>query len=137
MIAEAASVTTPCLRSCHCCGLLQTLPTTSTDLIAVCRRCHTPLRHRNPARNRWTAALALSALMFYIPALLLPLLRIERLGHAREDSLLAGITALWGQGYWLIGTVILLFSVVLPPLKLVALWFIIWWKCWGVGGCWM
>jgi paraquat-inducible protein A len=60
--------------------------------------------------------------MFYIPALWLPLLRIERLGHAHEDSLLSGVTALWGQGYWLIGTVILLFSVVLPPLKLVALW---------------
>ncbi len=54
--------------------------------------------------------------------MLLPLLRIDRLGHTHEDSLLSGVTALWAQGYWFIGVVIFLFSVVLPPLKLAALW---------------
>jgi paraquat-inducible protein A len=65
--------------------------------------------------------LALSALALYPAAMLLPLLRIEKLGHLREDSLVSGIVTLWGQGYWLVGTVVFLFSVLLPPLKLAAL----------------
>ncbi len=65
--------------------------------------------------------LALTALVLYPAAMLLPLLRIEKLGHLREDSLMSGVVTLWGQGYWLVGTVVFLFSVLLPPLKLLAL----------------
>lgn len=60
--------------------------------------------------------------MLYPAAMLLPMLRIERLGHAHEDTLLSGIGGLWAQGYWFIGTLIFAFSVLLPPLKLAALW---------------
>jgi paraquat-inducible protein A len=65
--------------------------------------------------------LALCALIFYLPAMTLPMLRVERLGHMRQDSLLGGVENLLSQGYWLVGLVVLLFSVVLPPLKLFAL----------------
>lgn len=65
--------------------------------------------------------LAASALAFYVPAMMLPLLRIERLGHMHEDSLLSGVITLWSEGYWLVGAVVFVFSVLLPPLKLVAL----------------
>lgn len=63
-----------------------------------------------------------SALAFYLPAMVLPMLQLERLGHLHEDSLLAGVTGLWSQGYWFIGTAIFLFSILLPPLKLIMLW---------------
>ena len=49
------------------------------------------------------------------------MLRVERFGHIRQDSLIGGIETLFAQDYWLIGGVVLLFSVVLPPLKLMAL----------------
>jgi len=65
--------------------------------------------------------LAASALAFYPPAMLLPMLRIEKLGHFQEDSLLSGLGALFSQGYLLVGVVVLLFSVLLPPLMLAAL----------------
>jgi len=39
----------------------------------------------------------------------------------REDSLLSGVVTLWSEGYWLVGAVVLGFSVLLPPLKLIAL----------------
>ncbi|MEZ5593922.1 MAG: paraquat-inducible protein A [Gammaproteobacteria bacterium] len=68
--------------------------------------------------------LALVALIFYLPAMTLPMLRVERLGHIREDSLLGGIDSLLTQGYWLVGLVVLLFSVLLPPLKLFALFWL-------------
>ncbi len=115
-----ASQPRPC--SCHCCGLVQTLPTVPDGYNPVCSRCRTTLKHTNHKRNLWTAALSASALAFYIPAMLLPMLRIERLGLMHEDSLLSGIIALWSQNYWFIGTVVFVFSVLLPPLKLIALW---------------
>ncbi len=110
------------LSSCHCCGLVQTLPPVPAGHKAVCGRCGTVLKQADPRRNDWAAALAAAALAFYVPAMLLPMLRVERLGHVHEDSLLSGVVALWSQGYLLIGTVIFLFSVVLPPLKLLTLW---------------
>jgi paraquat-inducible protein A len=116
--------TDPRLGSCHCCGLIQTLPAVPAGYSAVCHRCGSALRS-NPlrqGRNRLTAALALAALAFYPPALMLPLLHIERLGHVSESSLLAGIAALWAAGHWLIGLIILVFSIVLPPAKLITLW---------------
>ena len=85
-------------------------------------RCGTDLNHQQPGRNRLTAALALAALALYPPAMMLPMLRLERLGQVSEAGLLEGVSALWRSGHWLIGAVILLFSVVLPPLKLIALW---------------
>lgn len=121
------------IAACHCCGLLQRLPLPVTPALAgtgaagerlVCARCGTRLGHGDPNRNQWTAALALAALMFYPAAIALPLLRMEQLGHSHTDSLLSGLVGMFSHGYWLVGTVVLLFSVLLPPIKLVALWFL-------------
>lgn len=109
------------IASCHCCGLVQRLPAPVSDRRPVCCRCATTLAHRNPSRNRLSASLGASALLLYLPAMTLPMLRIEQLGHRHEDSLLSGVAALFAQDYWLVGVVVLLFSVLLPPLKLVAL----------------
>ncbi|MDX1604671.1 MAG: paraquat-inducible protein A [Candidatus Competibacterales bacterium] len=107
--------------ACACCGQVQQLPEVPSGFEPVCCRCGARLRHADPARSHWTAALALAALVLYPAALLLPLLRFERLGHVREDSLLGGIATLWQDGQWLLALVVLLFSVVLPPLKLTVL----------------
>jgi paraquat-inducible protein A len=80
------------------------------------------LRQPDARLSTWTKVLAISALMFYTPALLLPMLHIEQFGHSREAGLLAGVGALWEQGHWFIGMIVLIFSIVLPPLKLIALW---------------
>ena len=110
------------LAACHCCGLLQQLPEPRPGLATVCRRCGSGLRHRNANRNRWAAALALAALVFYPAAVGLPLLRIEQLGHSSTDSLLTGLVSMLSQGHWLVAGVVLLFSILLPPLKLLTLW---------------
>ena len=112
------------LASCHCCGLIQRQPAEQQHQRTVCVRCHTPLHHTydDGGRNRMTTALTLAALAFYPPAVLLPMLYIERLGHSNAASLLEGVSALWSRGHWLIGAIVLLFSLILPPLKLFALW---------------
>lgn len=64
----------------------------------------------------------MSALLVYPAAVGLPLLNISKLGHSSTDSLLSGLVSMFSQGYWLVGGVVLLFSILLPPLKLLALW---------------
>lgn len=117
-----ATPTLQTLRACHCCGLIQTLPTDiPPHTRPICHRCHTPLRYGTHDRNRWTLTLSLTALAFYLPAMLLPMLHVQRLGYAHADSLLNGVIAMLAEGQWLVGTVVLLFSVLLPPVKLVVL----------------
>jgi paraquat-inducible protein A len=68
-----------------------------------------------------SAALALGALFLYVPALVLPMLRIEELGHVAENSLLSGVVAMLGEGHLLVGVVVLMFSIVFPFVKLLCL----------------
>lgn len=91
--------------------------------MASCTRCGatiaTPdLGAKSSAR---TAAAALGALILFGPAVLLPILEIERLGHHHRSSILLGTIDLLAHGSWFVGIVVLLFSVVFPLVKLVLL----------------
>lgn len=110
------------LRSCHCCGLVQTLPSLTGRQVIVCHRCRSRLESGgSPGDNSLTAALALAALLIYIPAISMPFLRIERLGHVTENTLVGGTISMLLRGEWFVGLVVLTFSVIVPPTKLVAL----------------
>jgi hypothetical protein len=110
------------LRSCHCCGLVQTLPAVIGRQVVVCRRCHSRLESAAaPGDNSLTAALALSALLLYLPSISMPFLRIERLGHVSENTLVGGTISMLSRGEWFVGLVVLTFSVIVPPTKLLAL----------------
>jgi paraquat-inducible protein A len=65
-----------------------------------------------------TLAAALAAFVLYIPAVTLPLLRIRQLGHYHSSSILSGAWELLTSGAWFVGAVMLVFSVVLPALKI-------------------
>lgn len=67
------------------------------------------------------AALTLSSLALLPPAVLLPIVEIEKLGHYHKSSLLGGIGELFRAGEWGIGTVIFLFSILFPTIKLLIL----------------
>jgi uncharacterized paraquat-inducible protein A len=111
------------LRGCPCCGLVQRLPPAPVGWRAVCDRCgapfHSPARAQR-GRSRAVAA-ALAALILYVPAVTWPMLRLERLGQVREDNLLGGIMSLLSAGHWFVGSVVLVFSVIVPPVKLLTL----------------
>ena len=111
------------LRSCHCCGLIQQTP---LGVGAICARCETALESwlGRLSGNRLSTALAVAALFLFVPAVTLPFLRIERLGQAHESSLLVGVKTLFAEGQTLVGVIVLLFSIILPILKLSALLFL-------------
>jgi paraquat-inducible protein A len=68
-----------------------------------------------------TAAAAVGALLLYWPAILLPILEVERLGHREHSSVLAGTIELLSAGSWFVGTVVLLFSLIFPLVKILLL----------------
>ena len=110
-------------KSCHCCGLIHMIPELATGQRAVCTRCQSTITRpgagqRSSAR---TVAAAVGAFCLYWPAILLPILQVERHGHRSESSILAGTLDLVSDGSWFTGGVIFLFSVVLPLTKIVLL----------------
>ena len=63
----------------------------------------------------------MGALILFWPAVLLPILRIERLGQVSEQSILGGTIDLFLHGSWFVGAIVLLFSVAFPLGKIVML----------------
>jgi paraquat-inducible protein A len=107
-------------KACHCCGLIHRLRTLQQNEIARCVRCRAVISRFDagrPAALR-TAAAALGALILYWPAVLLPILEIERLGHRHQSSICGGIIDLLQHGNWFVGIVVLIFSLVFPLLKI-------------------
>jgi len=111
------------LKSCHCCGLIQNVPQLATDEVAACSRCRSKFaseRDRAKSANR-TAAAALAAFFLFWPAVLLPILRIEQLGHSHQSSILSGTIELFRHGSLFVGAVVFLFSILFPLTKIVLL----------------
>jgi len=109
------------LKACHCCGQIHRLPALSGAQVAVCTRCGAGFSRLSAQSASRTAAAAMAAFILYWPAILLPILRIEKFGHHHESSLLIGTLELLREGSWFVGTVVLLFSIVFPIIKIVLL----------------
>ncbi|QDV22678.1 paraquat-inducible protein A [Aureliella helgolandensis] len=112
------------LRACHCCGLVHAIPPLDPKQEAACIRCHSTIDTGRRSGVRSSArcfAAALGGLAVYLPAILLPILEIEKLGHHHTASLLGGTIDLIWHGNLFVGLVVLLFSIILPLVKLLAL----------------
>ena len=109
--------------ACRCCGLIHEIPTLQGQQRAVCTRCGTvfaPPGCRRTTSSR-TAAATVAALVLFWPAVLCPILEIEKMGMRQQSSILGGAIDLLKQGNWLVGGVVLLFSVIFPLTKIVLL----------------
>ncbi|MBU6173999.1 MAG: paraquat-inducible protein A [Planctomycetes bacterium] len=111
------------LASCHCCGLIHRIPEYDPGSRVICTRCGSSFAAKRDSfkmRSR-VAALTLSSLALFPAAVLLPIVEVQRLGHHHRSSILGGIWELFAHGSIFIGSVILLFSIVFPLAKLIAL----------------
>lgn len=121
--SEGKTVNQPVQQACRSCGLIQQVPALEPGSRVACARCGRGLsrvRDGRRAANRCAAA-ALGALVLYWPAILLPFMEVEQLGHHHTASILSGTLDLVRSGSWFIGLVIFLFSVVLPLVKILLL----------------
>lgn len=122
-MSQIASQPNENLRSCPHCGLIQAVPQIPQHMRACCARCVGTLREPTIAlnSNSSTAAIATAALILYPLAVTLPMISITKFGHETESSILEGIWTLFGRGNLLVGSIVLICSLVLPVIKLASL----------------
>lgn len=109
--------------ACHCCGMIHEIPELKPQQRAVCTRCgflFSPPGCRRTTSSR-TAAAAVAAFVLFWPAVLCPILEIEKLGIRQQSSILGGTIDLLKHGSWFVGSIVLLFSVIFPLTKIVLL----------------
>jgi paraquat-inducible protein A len=88
---------------------------------AACPRCGSRIAERKPNSLHRTAALALAALILYVPANLFPILRMEFYGAYSESTIWDGCVTLFRDGMWFIALIVFLASIVIPLVKLLGL----------------
>ncbi len=89
--------------------------------LATCPRCGAALRHRKPDSLTRTWALMLAAACFYIPANLLPVLTLVKLGRGAPSTILGGVRELAAAGMWPLAALVFVASITVPLLKFIGL----------------
>jgi paraquat-inducible protein A len=93
---------------------------------ARCPRCLATLRSRKPNALSRTAALVVAGYLLYLPANILPVLTIVRLGHEERNTILSGVRELLRDQEWPLALIVFTASIVVPLVKLGALtWMLI------------
>jgi paraquat-inducible protein A len=105
------------LIGCEVCSLVLDAERTG----APCPRCGAALHSRKPYASGRTWALVLAGLFLYAPAMLLPVLRIERFGREEPNTILSGVRELISAKLWLLAAIVFIASIVVPLLKLLGL----------------
>ncbi len=100
--------------ACACCDLV-TVPA------RYCPRCGTALHRRKPDSIARTWALLLAGCILYVPANVLPVMTVIRLGRGESDTILSGVEALAAAGMWPLALLVFVASITVPVLKLIGL----------------
>jgi len=112
--------------ACETCGLVQRLEPLPKGAAAECFRCGTFLGVRKSSASlHVTAALSLAALVLYVPANLYPILRMTMYGATSESTIWDGVVSLMRHDQWIVAVIVFLASIVIPLLKLLALFFLV------------
>ncbi len=106
------------LRECAHCGLICAVPALRPAFGADCPRCGQGLPAPRGRGFRLALACALAGVAFFVFATIAPFLEISSYGHFRLARLETGPEELAAQGWFLIGIVVLLVTVVMPATRL-------------------
>jgi paraquat-inducible protein A len=110
------------LTGCHVCGQVQALPRAAdAEAEHHCVRCDALVHYRKPDHLARTWALLLAAVVFYIPANVLPVMKVSSVLGDSAHTILGGVVELWEMGSWDIALIVFIASVAVPLTKLLAL----------------
>ncbi|MBW1749636.1 MAG: paraquat-inducible protein A [Deltaproteobacteria bacterium] len=113
------------LIRCEDCGKLVQQIQVKPDEIIRCPRCRAKLHHRKPASISRTWALVLASAIFYLPANILPIMRVDFMGTPEDSTILDGIIYFFQTGEYFVGGIILTASVLVPLFKIVGIMLIL------------
>jgi len=111
--------------ACKICGRVHALVPLPPGTLARCVRCGSVITRRTTRSLHFTAAFALAALLLYVPANTLPILRLELYGSISENTAWDGAVRLLQDGDYVIATIVFMASIFVPLLKLIGLFFIV------------
>jgi paraquat-inducible protein A len=103
--------------SCHRCHLLCRRVASPS----LCPRCGTLLHSRKPNSIARTWALVIAAIIFYIPANILPITHTTSFAGVQSDTIMSGVIYFVHSGSWPVALIIFTASVFVPLLKLLIL----------------
>ncbi|MDQ6216484.1 paraquat-inducible protein A, partial [Achromobacter insolitus] len=110
------------LTGCHVCGQVQAVPRAGDpEEEHHCVRCDAQVHYRKPDHLARTWALLLAAVVFYIPANVLPVMQVSSVLGDSAHTILGGVVELWEMGSWDIALIVFIASVAVPLTKLLAL----------------
>ena len=107
------------LLSCHDCRQLARAAPGRGGM--RCPRCGAALHLRKPASVSRSWALLVAAVILYIPANLLPMMKTSSLFGTQSDTIMSGVVYFWTSGSWYLALIIFFASVMVPLLKMIAL----------------
>jgi paraquat-inducible protein A len=105
---------------CHECGLLCRLAA-HAGAEPECPRCGAAVHARKPRSIERSWAFLLAAIVCYLPANLLPIMKVTSLGRAQADTVLSGVVYLLTHGMWPLALVVFTASIFVPMLKIAIL----------------
>lgn len=110
--------------SCHSCDLLVQVPALNiedTQASCYCPRCGALMHRRKPHSIARTWALIIAAILLYLPANLLPVMKSTGLGRTQADTILSGVVYLFKSGMWPLALLVFFASIVVPLVKMLIL----------------
>ncbi|WOT03788.1 paraquat-inducible protein A [Shewanella youngdeokensis] len=103
---------------CRSCDLVIRKRALPTGVRALCPRCNTALYDTPYCSINGMLALCLTAIIFFFPANLYPVLELEFLGSMRSTTVLEGAIAVYQQGYWVVAIAVMTAAVIAPGILL-------------------
>ena len=86
-----------------------------------CPRCHARLHLRKPESLERTMAFTVAATILYIPANLLPVLRLSGVTGNQQNTIVGGVIQFWQSEDYPVAIIIFVASVMIPILKIIAI----------------
>ncbi len=106
---------------CPDCDLLISIPALKQKQAATWPRCFRTLEKHAYYRIQTLLALVVTGLLLYIPANTYPVLTLELAGRQHSSTIWGGVVALWRDGLPIVATLVFVFVILVPLLRLIML----------------
>lgn len=110
---------------CPACGLTLRVAALEEGQRAECPRCGSTVTQARHGSLQLTAALAIAALILYVPANIYPILRMHFYGAYSENTVWDGVVSLAQSNQYFVALIVFLASIVIPVAKLSGLLYLV------------
>lgn len=104
--------------ACKDCGIIITVQNLDNTSQYSCPRCHSVI-YRSGESFGLVLSMSISALLFFVPAIFLPIMSLEILGQIKSVTLLEAVWFFVNDGYIIIAIIAAASGIVIPLLLLV------------------